>query len=251
MDVDIAQHDREMQQNREHWRRKPILGRIYGEFYREIAARIDPSIPGSVVELGSGMGNIKAHLPHCVTTDLFPNPWLDRVENAYALSFAGCSVGHLILFDVWHHLEFPGTALAEFQRVLVPDGKLIIFDPAMGLLGRIVFGLFHHEPLGLGEKIQWDAPAGFNPYQQRYYAAQGNASRIFGEPGFGSKLAGWRILEIQYLSAMAYLASGGMRGPQLYPSALFPVLSRADRVLSRFPSLASRMLVVLSNLGGR
>jgi hypothetical protein len=47
-------------------------------------------------------------IPECVTTDIFPNPWLDRVENAYALNFADASVGNLILFDVFHHLEFPG-----------------------------------------------------------------------------------------------------------------------------------------------
>ena len=32
--------------------------------------------------------SFKDHLPDCITTDVFPNPWLDRVENAYALAFA-------------------------------------------------------------------------------------------------------------------------------------------------------------------
>ena len=77
------------------------------------------------------------------------------------MSFEDGSVANLILFDVWHHLEYPAAALAEFHRVLVPQGRLIIFDPAMGLLGRIVYGLFHHEPLGLKDKIQWRTPAIF------------------------------------------------------------------------------------------
>ena len=50
--------------------------------------------------------------------DLFSNPWLDRRENCYAMNFADGSVSHLILFDVWHHLRYPGTALREFHRVL-------------------------------------------------------------------------------------------------------------------------------------
>jgi SAM-dependent methyltransferase len=245
MPFDIEQHNREILENREHWDRKPLLRRIYAGFYREIAARIDRSIPGAIVELGSGMANIKEHVPDCITTDIFPNPWLDRVENAYALNFADGAIGHIILFDVWHHLEYPGTALREFRRALAPNGKLIIFDPAMGLFGRIVFGLFHHEPLALKDPIRWTAPAGFNPAEQRYYAAQGNASRVFGARDFETQLSDWRIEERRYFSALAYLASGGLRGPQLYPSAGLPVLEGIDSVLSRLSFLSSRMLVVL------
>src|ERR1700689_3362802 len=98
----LEQHNIEIHENREHWNRKPLLRKVYSELYREIARRVDPEIPGLVVELGSGMGNIKEHLPSCITTDVFPNPWLDRVENAYRLKFGDNPVGTLILFDVWH-----------------------------------------------------------------------------------------------------------------------------------------------------
>jgi SAM-dependent methyltransferase len=191
------------------------------------------------------MGSIKESLPDCITTDVFPNPWLDAVENAYALTFKDASVAHLILFDVWHHLEFPGTALREFHRVLKPGGRLIVFDPAMGLFGRIVFGLFHHEPLGLRSPITWEAPDSFIPATHQYYAAQGNASRIFSENTFRGRLQDWHVSEIRYFSGLAYLASGGLRGPQLYPEVLLPVLQGTDRMLSRISLLASRMLVVL------
>ena len=248
MNSNIEQHNREIHENLEHWRRKPLLRRIYREFHHEIAARVKPNTPGIIAELGSGMGTIKECLPDCITTDVFPNPWLDAVENAYALTFKDASVGHLILFDVWHHLEFPGTALREFHRVLKPGGRLIVFDPAMGLLGRIVFGLFHHEPLGLRNPITWEAPDLFLAGAHRYYAAQGNASRIFGGEPFRGRLKDWDISEIRYFSGLAYLASGGLRGPQLYPEALLPVLQWTDRMLSRIPSLASRILVVLEKL---
>ena len=193
MPIEVGQHNREIHANAEHWRRKPLLQEIYRDFYLEIAGELRRDLPGQTVEIGSGIGNLKNVVPEALATDLFPNPWLDRIENAYALSFANGSVANLILFDVWHHLQYPGTALTEFHRVLEPGGRLIIFDPAMGLLGRIVYGLFHHEPLGLGEKIQWSAPAGFSPDDMTYYAAQGNAQRVFSPVSGGRNWAtgGW------------------------------------------------------------
>jgi SAM-dependent methyltransferase len=191
------------------------------------------------------MGNVKEHIPQCITTDIFPNPWLDCVENAYDLSFEDGAIAHLILFDVWHHLQYPGKALRGFARVLAPGGKVIIFEPAMGLLGRFVFGCFHHEPLGLTDPIEWEAPSGFSGHECEYYAAQANASRVFGSAGFSGKLLDWRVVEIRYFTGLAYVASGGFRGPQLYPEALWPCLNRIDSALSRFPKLASRMLIVL------
>lgn len=241
----LEQHNIEIHQNRENWNRKPALQAIYGTFYREIAARIRREVDGRIVELGSGLGNIKPFVPDCIATDIFPNPWIDQVEDAYQLSFEGGSVSNLILFDVWHHLQFPGGALKEFRRVLAPNGRIIIFEPAMGLIGRFVFGCFHHEPLGLNEPIIWDAPSGVSSRDFSYYAAQGNASRIFIKPEFKVLLAGWRICELAYFSGLAYVATGGFRGPQLIPDLVVEWLTSLDSVLSEFPWMASRMLVVL------
>jgi SAM-dependent methyltransferase len=245
MAFSAEQHNLEIHQNREYWNKKAALRKAYSQFYKQIAARLIPAIPGLIVELGSGMGNIKEHVPQCITTDIFPNPWLDRVENAYKLSFADETVGHLILFDVWHHLQYPGTALLEFSRVLRPNGRIVIFEPAMGLVGRFVFGHFHHEPLGLSDEIEWDAPADFSAHDCAYYAAQGNASRVFGSADFENQLRMWRVVEIAYFSGFAYVATGGFRGPQLYPPGLSPCFNWMDSLLSRIPQLASRMLVVL------
>jgi SAM-dependent methyltransferase len=241
----IEQHNIEIHQNRASWDRKPELRAVYEMFYREIAARIRQDIDGKIIELGSGLGNIKAFLPECVTTDIFPNPWIDRVEDAYHLRFEDNSVSNLILFDVWHHLQFPGSALGEFKRVLAPGGRIIIFEPSMGVVGRFVFGCFHHEPLGLGQPITWDAPDGVSSHDFTYYAAQGNASRIFSKLEFKHRLSGWRVAELQYFSGLAYVATGGFRGPRLVPRALFKQLMLLDSFLSRFSWIASRMLIVL------
>jgi SAM-dependent methyltransferase len=245
MSTPLEQHNIEIHQNRVNWDRKPGLRAIYGKFYREITARIRRDIEGRIVELGSGLGNIKASLPECITTDIFPNPWIDQVEDAYQLSFGDGSISNLILFDVWHHLQFPGSALKEFRRVLAPGGRIIVFDPAMGLTGRFFLGCFHHEPLGLKQPISWEAPSGSSSKEFGYYAAQGNASRIFTKPEFKSQLADWRITELAYFSGWAYVATGGFRGPQIIPGVVLEWLTAVDSVLSKFPWMASRMLIVL------
>ena len=243
----IEQHNIEIIENRACWDRKPALRAIYGDFYRQIAAATATRVGGQTVELGSGMGNIKQFIPDCVTTDIFENPWLDRVESAYALSFPDASVANLILFDVFHHLEFAGVAFREAVRVVPPGGRIIIFDHDMGWVPRAVCRAFHHEPVAMDRPIAWDAPAGFSPERSPYYAAIGNAYRCF----VRGELAGqwgvnWKLLSCDRLSSFAWLACGGFRGPQLYPTAALPVIQRLDRLLSRFPALYSaRLLVVL------
>jgi len=242
----LEQHNVEIQRNRQAWSRKPMLREVYHEFYGLISARLDPRTPGTVVELGSGMGCIKDVIPGCVTTDLFPNPWLDRQENCYALSLADGSVSHLILFDVWHHLRYPGTALREFHRVLAPGGRLILFEPAASWVGRLVYHFFHHEPVAIRDPITWEAPAGFSAADADYYAAQGSATRLFWWGEGHERLKGWRIRELTPVASFNYFASGGFSGPQLGGRFLHGLMRGLDALCSPFPrAFAARLLVVL------
>lgn len=81
----LAQHQAEIERNLRAWEAKPLLKEIYAGFYRRILALIDPAIPGRIVEIGSGIGNLKTHLPAALATDLFPNPWLDLASDGYEL----------------------------------------------------------------------------------------------------------------------------------------------------------------------
>lgn len=242
----LDQHNVEIHENRASWNAKPLLREVYAHFYRMIRERLPVNRGGAVVEIGSGMGNIKEWIPECVTTDLFPNPWLDQVESVYRLSFADRSASAFVLFDVFHHLRHPGAAFTEMRRALGPGGRVILIEPDMGALGRFIFGRFHHEPLGLGEPIEWDAPTGFDPEQHGYYAAQGNASRVFVGGELREKLDGWRVVEVKRMPAFSYIGSGGFRGPQIYPRFLLPLVRAVENVFAILPGVFStRLLVVL------
>ena len=248
-DISINQHNIEIQQNLKYWANKPILQTIYMEFYRIINEHINSSTQGKIVELGSGIGNIKMLIPNSICTDIFENPWIDQVENLYSLSFADNSVSTLILFDVFHHIQYPGSALHEFNRVLIPGGQIIIFDPSISLTGRIVYGLFHHEPIGWFKKIKWFTPKNFNPWDSPYYASQGNSSRIFFSKKYLSYLTDFSITVKLKFSAFSYILSGGYSKPQLFASKHFNKIKKVEKILDYFPILFStRSLVVLNKM---
>ena len=244
--MDSNQFQQDILLNLERWNKKPLLRKIYRDFHRVIALQLSGLEAPKVVELGSGIGNIKEIIPDCLRTDLFPNPWIDQQENAYALSFADGTVSDLILFDVFHHLRYPGTALREFERVLRPGGRVLIFDPNISLLGLLVFGALHVEPIGWREYIDWYAPKDWSAQNSDYYAAQGNATRIFFGRLDKALLKSWTVVSRQRFAAISYVASGGYSGPQLYPERAYGFMRGVDRFFDQIPPLfATRMLVVL------
>jgi SAM-dependent methyltransferase len=242
----IKQHNIEIQQNLSYWENKPLLQLIYREFYKYINKQVDYMISGKIVELGSGIGNIKMVIPQAICTDLFKNPWIDQIENAYALSFSEGDVSNLILFDVFHHIQYPGNAFKEFHRVLKPGGRVIIFEPSVSMLGILVYGLFHHEPVGLFKKINWNAPDDFNIRTSDYYAAQGNAQRVFYNSKYRNRLNEWTMVHKEKLSAISYVLSGGYSKPQLYSLKWYKSIKKIESLLDYLPCLFStRLLVVL------
>ncbi|OGQ96080.1 MAG: methyltransferase type 11 [Deltaproteobacteria bacterium RIFOXYD12_FULL_57_12] len=250
--MNISRHNDEIHRNLRAWGNKPVLREIYRSFHRLISEQLVHGPDSRTVELGSGIGNIKEVIPNCIRTDLFPNPWIDRVENAYNLSFQDDTVANVILFDMFHHLRYPGTALREVCRVLIPGGRLIVFDPCMSLLGWIIYGLFHHESLGLLTDIRMFAPPRWSHQDDIYYAAQGNASRIFRDKSqLSFCLPDMLLIRKQRISAISYVASGGYSKPQLYPDALYPAMQLVDRICDFVPCLfATRLLVVMEKKQG-
>jgi SAM-dependent methyltransferase len=246
MIMGINLHQELINKNSQYWQQKPLLQKLYADFYRIIAQNLSNLSNAKIVELGSGLGNIREVIPNCLRTDLFPNPWIDQIENAYKLSFSDESVSDLILTDVFHHLKYPGTALKEFARVLRKGGRVIMLEPCISALGLLVYGVPHDEPVAIMKKIEWDAPEDWSPEKIDYYAAQGNATRIFVGSSFRPKLVGWRRIETMRLSAIAYAASGGFSKPQLYPTSMLPLMKKLEKLLDLFPTLfATRLLVIL------
>ena len=244
----LEQHQLEIQKNLRAWKSKPLLHKIYAGFYQRILAHIDTQIPGRIVEIGSGIGNLKSHLPQAITTDLFPNPWLDLVCDGYELPFADETLSYLVLFDVFHHLRAPNAFLREARRVLTTRGRVILFEPYISWASFPVYGLLHHEPIASKELINL---ADTLPRPRDYYAAQGNATRLFFKREIANwpESQGWKVLHAEAFSSFSYLLSGGYSKPAFYPTGCLGALQRFDKLLSKWSRIfGGRCMVVLGHV---
>src|SRR5204863_4389743 len=118
-----------------------------------------------------------------------------------------------------------------------------LFEPFISVASFPIYGLLHHEPVAWKSAINF---AGKYSRPRDYYAAQGNATRLF----FGREqtgwLAGWKVAHAEAFSAFNYLLSGGYSKPAMYPAALLGTMRRLDAALSCCPRVfGGRCLIEL------
>lgn len=238
-----------VQKNAELNVRKPIVDWAYDRLYDRVLPFLPTDSKLPIVEFGSGHRDLSQRIPNLIRTDIFEGPGITRVENAYDSSFGDQCAAAILATDVFHHLEYPLEALREWRRILAPGGRLILLEPALSLLGRLVYGPFHAEPIGRPSAMQTGRPpAGFDPDQAPYYAAQGNGTFLFVDERNHQQWArDWEPIRIERFAALYYVLTGGYTRPQLLPSAMLRGLHRHEKLFDRFPLLFStRLLVVLT-----
>jgi SAM-dependent methyltransferase len=200
-----------------------------------------------ILEIGAGSGNLKAHLPDVVATDVVPGDWLDALADAQALPFADASLDAVVGVDVLHHVEFPARFLAEAQRTLRPGGRVVLVEPAITPVSRVVFKLGHPEPVVLGADplADGDPDAGKHPMDSNQAIPTLLAGRD--RHRLESEFPGLQILHAETLSLFAYPLSGGFRRWCLLPRALVrPLLRVESRLEPRLGRYAGfRLLLVL------
>ena len=242
----MLNHKKIDSENRKTYQNKDLIKIIYNNYYKKIKENIYLSDKKKILELGSGGGNIKKIIQNCITSDQFKNENIDRIENIYKINFKKNSVSNIILIDVFHHLQFPNLALKEIHRVLIKNGRIIMIEPAMGFIPRIIFKIFHYEPNGFNLKINWNHIPKKIPSLNQYFAAQSVPWRAFflKELNLKSK---YSIKLIKPFSDFAFLLSGGYSYKALYPKILYSLIKLIDKILTSISIriFSARMLIVL------
>ncbi len=102
------------------------------------AAAATFEFPGPILEIGSYQVSGQEDIA-CLRTvfegkeyvgvDMRPGPGVDSVENVEALPRESASVGSIIALNVFEHVEHFWRGFEEVQRVLRPDGLMLVSCP--------------------------------------------------------------------------------------------------------------------------
>lgn len=226
------------------WTRKPLLRRVYGDFYDRI---IGHCAGGPTLEIGGGIGQLKARLPEVIASDIQYAPWLDLVADAQALPFAANSLGNLVMLDVLHHIEYPIVFLREAARVLRPGGRIVMIEPAITWGSSLFYRLLHHEPvrMDVDPLAEGARTADRDPYDSN----QATPTLLFGRERerLAARLPSMQLVRVEWMSLWVYPLSGGFQRWSLLADPLAAVLlkweKRLERTVGRY--FAFRLLAVM------
>jgi SAM-dependent methyltransferase len=192
----------------EVWAHKPVLRAIHQDFYDRLAAEC---LPGTTIEIGGGIGNLKQYLSDVIATDIQFAPWLNCVADAHRLPFAAGTAANIVMVDVLHHLEFPAAFFREATRVLQPGGRVLMVEPAMTWGSTLICRLFHDEPVRMSADSLADGTP--DPRRGPYEANQAIATILAtrDRARFHARFPELRMTRVHWFGFVAYPASGGFK----------------------------------------
>lgn len=226
------------------WERKPVLRAVYTDFYDRLAPECRP---GTTIEIGGGIGNLKQRLGEVIATDIQFAPWLDCVADAQRLPFAANAAANIVMVDVLHHLEFPAVFFREAARVLRPGGRVLMVEPAITLGSTLFYRLFHHEPVRTSADALADGTPDpdRDPYDSNQAIPTILATRD--RARFHARFPELRIMQTEWFALAAYPLSGGFQPWSLVSAGAARRLMRFERAIEPLVGrlAAFRVMIVI------
>jgi SAM-dependent methyltransferase len=193
--------------------------------------QLAPAISGSILEVGSGTGNMTAFMtesPRLALTDVNPESLEDLrakfgprpgvtvsywdLNEALPDDLAGERFDTVVCLNVLEHIEHDGVALRRMYDCLAPGGRLVLLVPAHQLL-------FNGFDRGVSH---------FRRYSRRGLAAELTAS-------------GYEVEKTWYfnmLGALGWFVNGNLLGRTLLPAGQLKLINKLVPILkleSRLP----------------
>ena len=226
------------------WNEKPILRAIYGALYQKIE---DVALDGDTLEIGGGIGNLHIRAGRLIKTDIQHSIGVDVVADAQQLPFDNEVFSNIVLFDVLHHLQCPLLFFAEAQRVLKPGGRVIMVEPGITPVSKLLYKMGHEEPVEMG----WDMndPCKVDSDKDPYDSNQAIPTILFKRDKniFLRNNKGFKIIRSDWLSLFAYPLSGGFKSWSLIPCSWVSIILKIEEKLLPFLGniAAFRLMVVV------
>lgn len=233
-----------LDQYRSVWERKPVLRAVYNDIFERIARR---SVPGTTLEIGGGIGNLKERISDLLSSDIQFAPWLDLVADAQKLPFGDGALSNIVMLDVLHHIEFPVLLFREASRVLRPGGRMIMAEPGITFGSNLFYRLLHHEPVRMDADPLLDGlpDQNRNPYESNQAIPTLLATTYRDQ--FHAKFPDLLIRETQWFSFVAYPFSGGFKSWSLMNESMARAMlwfeKHAEGALGRH--FGFRLLIVI------
>lgn len=212
------------------WARKPTLRRVYQDvFDRMLAWRAE----GPALEIGGGVGGLKARAPDVISSDIQFADWLNVVADAQTLPFRDGALATVMMLDVLHHIEFPVKFFREAERVLRPGGRIVLVEPAITPGSALFYRLIHHEPVRMRVDPLNDGES--DPERDPYDSNQAIPTLIATRERrrFHELFPSLSIVEARWFSFAVYPLSGGFKPWSLMPAQAAGPLLQVEALLEK------------------
>ena len=234
---------------RDVWRSKPILRRIYREFQKMLLEQVGGR---DLLEIGSGTGHLGQVLGpqrQLTSLDIVPSGGLDVCGDAHALPFRDGSFDGIVMLDVLHHLQRPVRFLRQAVRVLRPGSRIVLVEPGITPVSWLFYHFQHAEPVDLGADPFLDGA--LDPDWRPFDANQAIPTLMFrsrsGRKRLAEAVPDLQVRSCRWLSLWAYPLSGGFQRWQLIPAWSVSPILRLERLALPIlgPVAAFRLGIVL------
>lgn len=193
-----------------------------------------------VLEVGAGLGIVSLYVEdvRLLSIDIDPAPWLDAVADVHRLPFADATFDAVVCLNLLHHLDRPSQGLEEMIRVLREDGLLLLQEPHVSWMLRLLLTMTRHEHI--------DASVDpFGPERcRRGDRSPHNGNNVVADLLFADMrrfrhaFPQLRLEHHRFVECLAFLNSGGVgfRAPYLpLPRWALALVARLDDYLAGFP----------------